>query len=133
MDVTQLSFGIKDVIAIVLGLVSILGFLYALREATTKVTIKCDNLNSEITNLKVEYAQIITEMKTTTANQITHLHDKVKEKENDLSKKIEYVREEAKESNEKLSAQLLGFGVQLTQISSSLSELTGYIKAKTEK
>jgi hypothetical protein len=50
-----------------------------------------------------------------------------------LSKKIEYVREEAKESNEKLSAQLLGFGVQLTQISSSLSELTGYIKAKTEK
>jgi predicted Holliday junction resolvase-like endonuclease len=133
MDVTQLSFGTKDVIAIVLGLVSILGFLYALRESTTRVTIKCDNLNSEITNLKVEYAQIITEMKTTIANQITHLHDKVKEKEQDLSKKIEYVREEAKESNEKLSAQLLGFGVQLTQISSSLSELTGYIKAKTEK
>jgi hypothetical protein len=53
MDVTQLSFGIKDVIAIVLGLISILGFLYALKEATTKVTIKCDNLNSEITNLRV--------------------------------------------------------------------------------
>lgn len=119
MDVNQLVFETRDVVTIVIGVGSFLGFYYALKRAIEK-------LSHTVENMEEKYK-----------NEIGALSQSVKDTKEDMNKKEEHIyqrineiREEQKSANEKLEYKIDAISTHLTAMNTSLSELTGYIKAK---
>jgi hypothetical protein len=67
----------------------------------------------------------------TTINQsIKDTKDDMNNKESHIYQRINEIREEQKSANEKLEYKIDAISTHLTNMNTSLSELTGYIKAK---
>ena len=121
MEITSLTFNIKDVITIVLGIASLLGLYYALKRAVEKVSSDLENLEDK---QEKDHQSIVTAMK-------EHKEDSDK-KEAQIYKRIDDIREEQKSAHEKLEVKIDAMADNLVKMSGSLAELTGYIKAKKE-
>jgi len=119
MDVNSLVFETRDVVTIVIGVGSFLGFYYALKRAIEKVTHTVENMEEKY---KADVALINQAVKDN--------KDDMNKKEEHIYQRINEIREEQKSANEKLEYKIDAISSHLTAMNTSLSELTGYIKAK---
>lgn len=140
MNATDLTFGIKDVIGIVLGVISILGFLYALKKSADKAETKNTEQDKTIADLKKDMDEKFLHAKNAKKANIQFIMDTIKEnkdavekKENQIYARIDEIRTEQKEAHGALSVKMDGMNQQLSVLNTNLSELTGYIKAKKEQ
>lgn len=119
MDATSLTFGIKDVITIIIGVCTLLGFYYALRRSVEKVSNDLDDLEEK---QEKDHNLVMTAIK-------EHREDSDK-REAKIYERIGDIRKEQKDAHDKLEVKLDAMAENLTKMSTHLSELTGYIKAK---
>jgi len=140
MDAATLTFGIKDVVAIVLGVITILGFLYALKNSNEKNKALAEQALLAVADLQKTSDEKFLHAKNSKKANIQFIMDEiaqvktdVEKKETSIYNKITEIRTEQKEGHDKLSAQITTMSTQLTLISNNMSELTGYIKAKKEE
>ena len=121
MEITSLTFNIKDVITIVVGIASFLGFYYALKRELEKVSTKAEMIEEKH---KQDHQTVIQAMK-------DHKEETDK-KEELVYKRISEIREEVKDAHGKLEVKIDGIVGSISTMNTNLSELTGYIKAKKE-
>ena len=119
MEVTSLTFNIKDVITIIIGISSFLGVYYALKSKVEKVKSSLDELEKK---QEKDHQAVIQAMK-------DHKEDSDK-KEELVYKRINEIRDEQKDAHGKLEQKIDAMADNLTKMNTNLSELTGYIKAK---
>lgn len=121
MEVTSLTFNIKDVLTIIVGVGSLLGFYYALKRSVEKVGNELEDLEAKQKN---DHHSVMQAMK-------DHKEDSDK-KESLIYKRIDEIKEEQKAAHEKLEVKIDAMSGHLSSMNTSLSELTGYIKAKKD-
>jgi predicted Holliday junction resolvase-like endonuclease len=121
MEITNLTFNIKDVITIVVGIGSFLGFYYALKREVEKVSIKVDSLEEKQEKDHQSVTEAMKEHK-----------DESSKKEEQVYKRINEIRDEVKDAHGKLEVKIDGIVGSISTMNTNLSELTGYIKAKKE-
>lgn len=103
MEAEGLMFTAKDVIGIILLAVSVLGAYFALKKDVEKAVTKIKEIDTQL------------------------LH-----KETIIYKRMSEIKDEQKSDHEKLSVKIDTLNQHMNTISTSLAELTGYIKAKKE-
>jgi hypothetical protein len=140
MNATDLTFGIKDVIGIVLAVIAVIGFLYALKKATEKAETKNTEQDKSIADLKKDMDEKFLHAKNAKKANIQYIMDVIKEnkdavekKETQIYNRIDEIRTEQKEAHTQLSTKMDAMTSQLQTVNTNLSELTGYIKAKREE
>jgi hypothetical protein len=121
MDATHLIFGIKDVIAIIMGVISIAGFLFALKRTSETTQSKLDSANLEYQAYKQE-----------TTTKLVELKADLEKKEIHFMTRIEQVRAEHRDDHEKLWVKIDSFEKTQQMMLTSLAELTGYLRAKND-
>ena len=121
MEVTSLTFNIKDVVTIIIGIGSFLGFYYALKRSVEKVSNDLEDLENK---QEKDHQSVMGAMK-------EHKDDSDK-KEQLIYKRIDEIKEEQKAAHEKLEVKIDAMSGHLSAMNTSLSELTGYIKAKKD-
>jgi len=121
MEITSLTFNIKDVITIVVGIGSFLGFYYALKREVEKVSSKVDSLEEKQEKDHQSVTEAMKEHK-----------DESSKKEELVYKRINEIRDEVKDAHGKLEVKIDGIVGSISTMNTNLSELTGYIKAKKE-
>jgi hypothetical protein len=119
MESATVLFETRDVVTIVAGVASLSGLYYTLKRAV-------DKLSTNFTNMQEHHSR-----------DMSTLNESLKETKEDFGKKeqniyarINEIREEQKSANEKLEYKIDAISTHLTNMNTSLSELTGYIKAK---
>lgn len=121
MEAMELTFGVRDVITILIGALSIAGFYYALKRSIEKLGGQFKNLE---TKQKEEHTTVMDAMK-------EHKED-LDKRESKIYEQIDHIRSEQKDAHVKLESKMDSISTEVNKISSNLSELTGYIKAKKE-
>ena len=121
MEITSLTFNIKDVITIVVGIGSFLGFYYALKREVEKVSSKVDSLEEKQEKDHQSVTEAMKEHK-----------DESSKKEELVYNRINDIRDEVKDAHGKLEVKIDGIVGSISTMNTNLSELTGYIKAKKE-
>jgi hypothetical protein len=121
MDATHLVFGVKDVIAIVLGVISFAGFLFALKRTAEIAQAKTDEVNADLQEYKRETTTRLLEAKV-----------EIEKKELQFTNRIEQVRAEHRDDHEKLWTKIDSFEKTQQMMLTSLAELTGYLRAKND-
>lgn len=139
MDAATLTFGIKDVIAIILAVISVASFIWALKSSNEKNKAMATRALQEIEELeKSTDEKILHEKNSKKANtqflmdEIADIKKEVEKKETTIYNKITEIRTEQKEGHDKLSNQILIMTAQLNTIGNNVSELTGYMRAQKE-
>lgn len=150
MGITDLTFGIKDVVAIVVAVASGLGFIYAMKNQGDKnktrmrnMELAQDELQSDVTKdigtMKANIEEKFLHAKNAKKANIMRIYEEInqgkaefKEKEAQIYNRIEDIRKEQKDSHEKMSNKLDNLSTQMNLVSTNLAELTGYIRAKKE-
>ena len=119
MEVTDITFNIKDLITVVVGVSSFTGFYYALRRSVEEVSNDLDILESK---QKIDNEAI---MKTLQEHkQDMHIS------EEHIYGRITEIREEQKTANDKLETKIDVMSANVSKMNTSLAELSGYIRAK---
>ena len=130
MNASELTFNIKDVVTIVVGLGSIIGFVYMIKSNTEKTELKINETNDEL----IEFKKIVNEKflhsKNTKKATVEYIMDTVEKKESSIYSKITEIKNEPEVAHNKLWNKLDAVEKMQQNISNSLSELTGYLKAK---
>ena len=130
MNASELTFNIKDVVTIVVGLGSIIGFVYMIKSNTEKTELKINETNDEL----IEFKKIVNEKflhsKNTKKATVEYIMDTVEKKESSIYSKITEIKNEQEVAHNKLWNKLDAVEKMQQNISNSLSELTGYLKAK---
>ena len=121
MEVTSLTFNIKDVVTIVIGIGSFLGFYYALKSQVEKVKSNMEDLEDKQEKDHQAVLQAIKEHK-----------DDSDKKEELVYKRINEIRDEQKDAHGKLEQKIDDMAKNLSSMNTNLSEIAGYIKAKKE-
>lgn len=121
MEATELTFGARDVITIIIGAITIVGFYYALRRSIERLSGEFRNLE---TKQKEDHSTVMAAMK--------EHKDDLDKRELKIYEQIDHIRSEQKEAHIKLESKMDSISTEVNKISSNLSELTGYIKAKKE-
>jgi chaperonin cofactor prefoldin len=103
MEAQALMFTSKDVIGIIMLAVSVLGAYFALKKDIEKASAKIKEID----------------------NQLQH-------KETIIYKRMSEIKDEQKADHDKLSVKIDTLNQHMNTISTSLAELTGYIKAKKD-
>ena len=139
MDAATLTFGIKDVVAIVIGALSISGFIWALKISNRDNKALAQQALTAIEDLRVVTDEKFLHAKNSKKANIQFLMDEiadakadVEKKESSIYSKITEIRTEQKEGHEKLSNQILVMSTQLSTIGNGVAELTGYMRAQKE-
>ena len=122
MEITSLTFNIKDVVTIVIGIGSFLGFYYALNSQVEKVKSNMDDLEDK---QEKDHQALIQAIK-------DHKEDSDK-KEELVYKRINEIRDEQKDAHGKLEQKIDDMAKNLSSMNTNLSEIAGYIKAKKER
>jgi carbonic anhydrase len=151
MNIEDLTFGIKDVVAIIVAIISGAGFVYAIKNQADKNKTRMNSLDLAQDELQSDTEKSLVTMKTDMDEKFLHAknakkanimaiyeeinrnREEFKEKETQIYIKIEDSRKEQKDSHEKMSVKLDTLGTQMNLISTNLAELTGYIRAKKEE
>lgn len=150
MGIADLTFGIKDVVAIIVAVASGLGFIYAMKLQSDKNKTRMGNLElaqdelqsdvtKDISTLKEGIEEKFLHAKNAKKANIMRIYEEInqskaefKEKEAQIYNRIEDIRKEQKDSHEKMSNKLDNLSTQMNLVSTNLAELTGYIRAKKE-
>lgn len=139
MDATQLTFGAKDVIGIIIGLVGILGFLYGLKRNSDKATEDTAALRKDYEEFKTSTNERFVHGKNSKKANIEQImgvidknKDEVDKKESQIYARITELKQEQQDAHERLWVKLDSVETLQREMSYSLAQLTGYIKAKKE-
>jgi hypothetical protein len=119
MDATSLTFGVKDVITIVIGVCTLLGFYYALKRSVEKVSNDLDDLENKQTK---DHEDVMTTIK-------EHREDS-DTREAKIYDSIGTIRKEQKDAHDKIEIKIDAITDNLFKLNNNVAELTGYIKAK---
>lgn len=151
MNIQDLTFGIKDVIAIAAAVGAVWAFIYALKSQHDKSTARMNSLElaqdefqgdtiKDMNVLRRETNEKFLHAKNAKKANIMAIYEELnrnkedfKEKEAQIYTKIEDIRKEQKDSHDKMSTKLDVLSTQMNLMSTNLAELTGYIRAKKEK
>lgn len=119
MDISNLTFSLKDVITIIVGLGSLFGFYFALKRDIEKVS---SDLKEQERKQDSEHQLVIKALEETQLE--------TEKKEEALNKRIDEIKEEHKTAHSKLEVKIDNMSQQLTVLNAALAELTGYLKGK---
>lgn len=151
MNIQELTFGIKDIVAIAAGIGAVWAFVYAMKSQHEKTTTRMNTLElaqdnhendtrKEIADLRKDTDEKFLHAKNAKKANIMAIYDEIhknkvefKEKELQIYGKIEDIRKEQKDSHEKMSNKLDTLSTQINLISTNLAEIAGYIRAKREE
>lgn len=139
MDATQLTFGIREVIEIIIGLGAIGAFIYAMKRAEEKNTDKIEGVEENFKAFKVDVEERFLHAKNakkaniqTIMESIQKQKEEVDKKEQQIYTRISEIRQEQQDAHEKLWVKLDGVEKMQFSMNTALAELTGYLKAKSE-
>lgn len=139
MDATEITFGAKDVAAIIVAVISILGFLYALKRNADKATENAAVIKKDLEDFKASTNEKFIHGKNSKKANIQYIMDAMQKNKDDVEKKetqiynrISEIRKEQQDAHEKLWLKLDTVETMQRDMSTSLAELTGYLKAKKE-
>lgn len=130
MNASELIFGIKDVVAIIIGLGSIVSFVYVIKSSSEKANIKISEVNNELDEFKKVVNEKFLHSKNTKKATVEYIMDTVEKKENLIYSKITEIKSEQEVAHNKLWNKLDTVEKMQQNISNNLAELTGYLKAK---
>jgi hypothetical protein len=130
MNASELIFGIKDVVAIIIGLGSIVSFVYVIKSSSEKANIKISEVNDELDEFKKVVTEKFLHSKNTKKATVEYIMDTVEKKENLIYSKITEIKSEQEVAHNKLWNKLDTVEKMQQNISNNLAELTGYLKAK---
>ena len=130
MNASELIFGIKDVVAIIIGLGSIVSFVYVIKSSSEKANIKISETNDELDEFKKVVNEKFLHSKNTKKATVEYIMDTVEKKENLIYSKITEIKSEQEVAHNKLWNKLDTVEKMQQNISNNLAELTGYLKAK---
>jgi gas vesicle protein len=130
MNASELIFGIKDVVAIIIGLGSIVSFIYVIKSSSEKANIKISEVNDELDDFKKVVNEKFLNYKNTKKATVEYIMDTVEKKENLIYSKITEIKSEQEVAHNKLWNKLDTVEKMQQNISNNLAELTGYLKAK---
>jgi len=119
MEASTLTFGLKDVVTIIVGVGTLIGFYYALKRSVEKVSNDVDNLEDK---QEKEHNIVMTAIK-------DHRDDSDK-REVKIHNRIDTIRKEQREAHEKLETKIDAITDNINKVNTNLSELTGSIKAR---
>lgn len=137
MDANTLTFGLKDVVAIVSGVIIVAGFVYGIFNISAKNKLAIETLKDstklsidanakDLAQFKVDYTSNMLSLRADTDTRISHVKMELKEAINQL-------RQEQQHENQKLSTQMISMSEQLNSLNKALSELIGFIKAQQQQ
>jgi hypothetical protein len=130
MNASELIFGIKDVVAIIIGLGSIVSFVYVIKSSSEKANFKISEVNDELDEFKKVVNEKFLHSKNTKKATVEYIMDTVEKKENLIYSKITEIKSEQEVAHNKLWNKLDTVEKMQQNISNNLAELTGYLKAK---
>lgn len=130
MNANDITFGIKDVAAIVGAVISILGFLYALKRTAEKANEDNLNLKKNIEDFKATTNEKFLHSKNSKKATVQYIMETMDKKESSIYTKITEIKNEQDVAHNKLWNKLDSVEKMQHDISHSLAELTGYLKAK---
>jgi hypothetical protein len=151
MNIQDLTFGIKDVVAIAAGIGAVWAFIYAMKSQYEKTATRMNTLELAQDNHENDTRKEIADIRRDTDEKFLHAKNakkanimaiyeelnkskaEFKEKELQIYTKIEDIRKEQKDSHEKMSNKLDTLSTQINLISTNLAEIAGYIRAKREE
>jgi tRNA U34 5-carboxymethylaminomethyl modifying GTPase MnmE/TrmE len=119
MEVTNITFTVKDVVTIVVGISSFIGFYYALKRSVEKISNDVEALETKQKNDTETIMASLKEHKDDVARSEEYTH-----------KRITEIKEEQKAASDKLEAKIDAVALHLATMSNAIGEITGYIKAK---
>ena len=139
MDATEITFGAKDVAAIIVAVISILGFLYALKRNADKATENAATIKKDLEDFKASTNEKFVHGKNSKKANIQYImeamqknKDEDEKKESQIYTRISELKKEQQDAHEKLWLKLDTVETMQRDMSTSLAELTGYLKAKKE-
>lgn len=139
MNATELTFGIKEVIHIIILILGAAGFIYAIKRSSEKTEDKLSSLEEDLGDFKKETEEKFLHAKNAKKANIQSIIDMIEKqkletdkKEEQIYNRINEMREEQKNVHEKLWVKLDGVEKMQFTMNTTLAELTGYLKAKTE-
>lgn len=130
MNANDITFGIKDVAAIVTAVVSILGFLYALKRTADKANEDNLTLKKNIEDFKNSTNEKFLHSKNTKKATVQYIMDTMDKKENLIYSKITEIKNDQEIAHNKLWTKLDTVEKMQHTISNELAQLNGYLKAK---
>jgi len=130
MNANEITFGIKDVAAIVTAVVSILGFLYALKRTADKANEDNLNLKKNMSDFESSTNEKFLHSKNTKKATVQHIMDTIDKKENLIYSKITEIKNDQEIAHNKLWTKLDSVEKMQHTISNELAQLNGYLKAK---
>lgn len=136
-NATQLTFGITQVIEIVMAVVAAVGVFYALKRSAEKNSDRIEACKKEMDDYKKEINEKFIHAKNSKKANIQMIMEKIKENREEVTKKedaiyrrIIEVRDEQKDAHEKLSGKIDGVVIMQQTMNTAIAELTGYLKAQ---
>jgi hypothetical protein len=140
MNATELTFGTKEVVEIVIGILSIAAFLYAMKRAAEKTKDKLNVIEKDLQDLKKDTEEKFLHAKNakkaniqTIMESIQKQKEEVDKKEQQIYSRISEIRQEQQDAHEKLWVKLDGVEKMQFSMNTALAELTGYMKAKAQE
>jgi len=137
MNVADLTFGIKDVVGIVLAVLAVVGFLYALKRTAEKAKELTSAVKKELDDYKKTVEEKFLQVKNSKKADIQIIMDiiktnkeEVEKKENQIYARMNEIREEQKLAHDKLSDKIDSVVTMQQTMNTSLAELTGFLKGK---
>ena len=130
MNANEITFGIKDVAAIVTAVVSILGFLYALKRTADKANDDNLNLKKNMSDFENSTNEKFLHSKNTKKATVQHIMDTIDKKESLIYTKITEIKNDQEVAHNKLWTKLDSVEIMQHTISNELAQLNGYLKAK---
>ena len=130
MDANELTFNIKDVVTIVIGLGSVIGFVYMIKSSTEKTELKITETNDELDEFKKIVNEKFLHSKNTKKATVEYIMDTVEKKENLIYTKISEIKNDQEIAHNKLWTKLDSVEKMQHTISNELAQLNGYLKAK---
>lgn len=137
MNAADLTFGIKDVVGIVLAVLAVVGFLYALKRTAEKANEQTSAVKKELDDYKKSVEEKFLHAKNSKKANIQMIMDTIKtnkeeveKKENQIYARMNEIREEQKLAHDKLSDKIDSVVTMQQTMNTSLAELTGFLKGK---
>jgi len=143
MDVTNLTFGIKDVVAIIAGVTSGVSFVFAIKHSdeknkaglltTEKKLQEHTTTNKEaLAIFKAEVEERFMHARNSKKANIMRIYEDLTKIDESFQEEVKEIKSEQKTAHEKMSTKLDILSSQMSSMNSSLAELTGYIRARKE-
>lgn len=140
MDIQHLTFGLKDVFAIVGVTASVLGVYYALKSSIDKIKVKTDSVEEDLKHYKESVEEKFFHAKNSKKANIQMIMDtiaqhkqEVDKKETQIYNRIGEIREEQKAAHEKMWQKLESVADMQQKMNTSLAELTGFLRGKRDE